>query len=194
MKFLNVIITLFLHCCCLSCEMKSQHSLMSWNFILGLKPQYKQPLWCSFLQKWLIIFKKGSILDVWLGPECASVVCMIISLCKVSYTTLFVTFSSFHWWFKASSFSTFTTFHKTHTPALQLVAQSVSGRNKCMCCSSHALCYWRVRSCTIHNYFASYDRDVILTCRANKADCVNFPFLREKRIQCFSVSAKPHHF
>ena len=32
----------------------------------------------SLLQKWLIIFTKGSILDFWLGPECTFVVCMII--------------------------------------------------------------------------------------------------------------------
>ena len=35
--------------------------------------------------------------------------------------------------------------------------QSVSGRNKCVCSSSHALCYRHVRSCEIHNSFASYD-------------------------------------
>ena len=39
---------------------------------------YKQLLRWSFLQKWLIIFAKGSIVDVWLCSECASVVCMII--------------------------------------------------------------------------------------------------------------------
>ena len=36
-------------------------------------------------------------------------------------------------------------------------AQSVSGRNKCVCSSSHALCYRCLRSCEIHNSFASYD-------------------------------------
>ena len=54
---------------------------------------------------------------------------------------------------------------------LQRLLQSVSGRNKCMCCSSHALCYGCVWSYVIHNSFASYDGDVILTCHANKADC-----------------------
>ena len=33
---------------------------------------------------------------------------------------------------------------------------SVSGRNKCMCSSSHALCYGRLQSFAIHNSFASY--------------------------------------
>ena len=61
MKFLSIIIILFLHCCCLPCEMKFHHGLMSWNFFLGIKSWYKQPLWWSF-----------SILDVWLGSECAS--------------------------------------------------------------------------------------------------------------------------
>ena len=49
--------------------------------------------------------------------------------------------------------------------------QSVSGRNKCMCCSSHTLCYGCVQLCAIHNSFVYYDGDVILTCRANKTDC-----------------------
>ena len=78
MKFLNTIVILFLNCCPLPCEMKSYHGLMSWNFIPGLKSQFKQSLWWSFLWKWLIISAKGSILDVWVGSECASVVCVII--------------------------------------------------------------------------------------------------------------------
>ena len=32
--------------------------------------------------------------------------------------------------------------------------QPVSGRNKCMCSSSQARCYGRMRSCAIHNSFA----------------------------------------
>ena len=50
-------------------------------------------------------------------------------------------------------------------------AQFILGRNKCMCSSSHELCYGRMQSCAIHNYFASYDEDVFCACRANKADC-----------------------
>ena len=49
--------------------------------------------------------------------------------------------------------------------------QSVLGRNRCMCCSSHALCYGCMQSCAIHNSFASYDGDVIHACHTNKADC-----------------------
>ena len=48
--------------------------------------------------------------------------------------------------------------------------QSVSGRNRCLCCSSHVLCYGRVQSCVIHNYFASYNGNIIRACRSNKAD------------------------
>lgn len=33
--------------------------------------------------------------------------------------------------------------------------QSVSGRNECMCGSSHALSCGHMQRCTIHNYFAS---------------------------------------
>ena len=51
-----------------------------------------------------------------------------------------------------------------------LLTHSISGRNKCMCCISHALCYGRVRSCAIHN-FASHGRDVIRACRVNNAEC-----------------------
>ena len=72
--------------------------------------------------------------------------------------------------------------------------QSVSGRNKCLCCSSHVLCYGCMWLCATHNSFASYDGNVIRACRANKADvskpkhrvtwshrtCINFPFLRGK--------------
>ena len=50
------------------------------------------------------------------------------------------------------------------------IFQFVSGRNKYMCCSAHALCYGHVRSCAIHNSFASYHWDVICACRTNKAD------------------------
>lgn len=34
--------------------------------------------------------------------------------------------------------------------------QSVSGRNKCICGSSHALCYRRMRLCAIHSSFVAY--------------------------------------
>ena len=78
MTFLNIIVILFLHCFRLQCEMKSHHGLMSWNFIPGLKSRCKQSLRRNFLRKWLIIFVKGSILYVWLGSECASVVFVII--------------------------------------------------------------------------------------------------------------------
>ena len=39
----------------------------------------------------------------------------------------------------------------------QSVIQSVSVRNKCVCSSLHMLCYGHVRSCVIHNSFATYD-------------------------------------
>ena len=37
MKFLHIIVILFLHWCHLPCEMKSHHGVMRWNFIPGLK-------------------------------------------------------------------------------------------------------------------------------------------------------------
>ena len=39
--------------------------------------------------------------------------------------------------------------------------QSVSGRNKCLCCSSHVLCYGCMRLCATHN---SYGENPILKC------------------------------
>ena len=41
------------------------------------------------------------------------------------------------------------------------------------CAAVHicVLCSRCVRSCMIHNSFASYDGDVIRACRANKAEC-----------------------
>ena len=52
---------------------------------------------------------------------------------------------------------------------LRRLLQSVSGRNKCMCCNSRALCCGRVLTCAIHNSLLWWD--VILTCGANRADC-----------------------
>ena len=54
---------------------------------------------------------------------------------------------------------------------LKIMCQSVLGRNKCLCWSSHALCYGCMGSCATHNSFASYDGDVVCACHANKADC-----------------------
>ena len=48
--------------------------------------------------------------------------------------------------------------------------QSVLERNKCMCCSSHALCYDSMRLCAIHNSFACNDVDMIHACHAYRAD------------------------
>ena len=80
--------------------------------------------------------------------------------------------------------------------------QSVSGRNKCMCSSSHVLCYKCVWSCVIHNSFASYGGTsfvLVALTRVNVSESehwviwshktdMNFSFLRRKRIQYFSVS------
>ena len=79
MRFLNIIVILFLNCCRLPCEMKSHHSRFNeLEFHPRLKISIKATPAKQFLQEWLTIFAKGSILDVWLGSECASVVCMII--------------------------------------------------------------------------------------------------------------------
>ena len=47
---------------------------------------------------------------------------------------------------------------------------SVSGRNKCMCSSSHVLCYGCMWLCAIHN-FILYGGDIIHACHADKAEC-----------------------
>ena len=54
-KLFHIIAILFLHCCRLMCEMKSNHGLTSWNFNLGWN---SPPLRSSFLEK-LAIFSKG---------------------------------------------------------------------------------------------------------------------------------------
>ena len=61
--------------------------------------------------------------------------------------------------------------HEKYNFIYNMIRQSVSGRNKCMYCSSHVPCYGSVQSCAIHNSFASYDGDVICACRTNKIDC-----------------------
>ena len=50
------------------------------------------------------------------------------------------------------------------------IRQYVLRRNKCMCSSLHALCYGCVWSCTIHNFFASYDGEFIPAYCTNMAD------------------------
>ena len=120
-KFLNIIVILFLHFCCLPWEIESHHGSMSWNFIPGLKSWYKQPLWWSCFAKMVNHLCKrlhlGCLTGFWM------------CLCCVHDNYLFVKFliqpfSWFQWWFKASSFSTFSIFHETHTLALQLATKS----------------------------------------------------------------------
>ena len=118
MNFLNIIMILFLHCFRLPCKMKSHPGLMSWNFIPGLKSRYKQPLRQSVLRKWLIIFAKGSILYVWLGSECASVVCVIIISMKSFIYNLICYFFLFSMVIQIFVFFNFFDFPwKTHTCA-----------------------------------------------------------------------------
>ena len=81
--------------------------------------------------------------------------------------------------------------------------QSASGGNKCLCCSSHALCNGRVRSCVTiillppmmgTSFVLAALTSLIVSEPKHRVTwshrtCVNFPFLREERIQYFSVSA-----
>ena len=55
---------------------------------------------------------------------------------------------------------------------LMVHSQSVLGRNECMCGSSHGLYCGHMRSCAIHNSFASYDGNIICACcKAEKTQC-----------------------
>ena len=58
MKVFHIIVILFLHFPHLTCEMKSHHGLISWNFSPVWKSSYDQPLKWSFLKKLLNIFAK----------------------------------------------------------------------------------------------------------------------------------------
>ena len=49
--------------------------------------------------------------------------------------------------------------------------QSVFGRNKSMCGSSHMLCYECMQFCAIHNSFALYGGGIIRDCCTKKAEC-----------------------
>ena len=49
MKFLHIMVILFLHFSCLSCEIKSHQDLMSWTFCPGWKSPYKHPRRLRFL-------------------------------------------------------------------------------------------------------------------------------------------------
>ena len=80
---------------------------------------------------------------------------------------------------------------------LSMLLQSVSERNKCMCGSSYMLCCGCVRSCAVHNSFASYDQSsfllvvlkgLIVTVPKHWVTWsyrtgFNFPFLRGKTIE-----------
>ena len=90
-----------------------------------------------------------------------------------------------------------------------LPIQSVLGRNICLHVlqlTGAVLWMWHMRSCAIHNSFASYETSfVLVTLRRlivsepkhwvtwSHRTGVNFPFLRGKRIEYF-VSASSHHF
>ena len=88
----------------------------------------------------------------------------------------------------------------------------VLGRNKCMCGSSHLLCYGCMQSFVIHNSFGYMVGSSFVLVRLRRLNIsepeplvtwshrtehkpgVHFPFLMGKRIQSFGVSAWSGHF
>ena len=97
MKFWNIIVILFLNCCRSSCEMKSHHGLMSWNFIPGLKSRYKQSLWLSFLAKIVNHFRKrlhlGCLTGFWMRLFCVCDNYFFAKFLIQPYLLLFLDFS-----------------------------------------------------------------------------------------------------
>ena len=124
MKFLHTIVILFLHCCRLTCEMKSHHGLTSWNFNPGWNsPPYNPPLRWGFLQKVNSNFRKSFLLRCLIGFWMC-LCCVRDNYLSINFPTQPFLLLSCLWWFKAFSFSTFPIFHETHTPALQLATKS----------------------------------------------------------------------
>ena len=117
MNVLHIIVILFLHCCRLPyftglwmhlcCLL---HNYLSLNF-------FTQPLLrekCPYSElPWSVL----SHIRTEYGPEKPRIRTLFTQF-------LFITLSCFQWWFKASSFSTFSIFHETHTPALRLTTKS----------------------------------------------------------------------
>ena len=97
MKFLNVIVILFLHCYRLRWEMKPHHGLMRWNFIPDLKFLYKQPLRQSFLRKWFNHFRKrlylGCFTGSWMRLCCVHDNYVSVKFLTQPYLLLFLDFS-----------------------------------------------------------------------------------------------------
>ena len=73
-----------------------------------------------------------------------------------------------------------------------VIKEKITGRDKCICSSSHLLCYRHLPSHAIHNFFPLYGTGVIHACHPKRAQChwtrtivtwshrigINFPFLR----------------
>ena len=110
MKFLYIIVILFLHCCRLTCEMKSHHRLTSSNFNPGWNsPPYNPPLGWSFLWRKFSNSRKRLHLRYLTG--------FWMCLCCVRDIYLSVNFPTQHflllsclWWFKALFFFNFPDF------------------------------------------------------------------------------------
>ena len=96
-------------------------------------------------------------------------------------------------------------FRGTSTKVIPTEKQSVLGTNKCICSSSHMLCYGCMQLCVIHNSFASYGGMSFLLVMSTKLNVsepehwitwshrtdVNYQYLRKKRIQvCFCLNSK----
>ena len=117
MNFLQIVI-LFLHCCRLTCKMKSHHCLTNWNFSLGWKYPFTQPFIWSFLRKVVNHFHKRLHLryltGFWMHLSCVR----DNYLSVIFLHNLICYFFCFLWWFKVLSFSIFPIFHEIHAPAL----------------------------------------------------------------------------
>ena len=95
MKFLNIIVILFLYCCRLTCEMKCHHGLMSWNFVTGLRSWYKQPLRRSFCENNHICKRLhlGCLTGLWMRLCCVRDNYLFVKFLIQPYLLLFLDFS-----------------------------------------------------------------------------------------------------
>ena len=90
MKFLHKIVILFLHCCRLTCEMKSHHGLTSWNFKQGWNsPPYNLSLRWSFFVNLISHFRKR------LHQRCLNWFCMYLCCVRDNYLSVNFSYTSF---------------------------------------------------------------------------------------------------
>ena len=103
-KLLHIIAIQFLHCCPLTCKMKSHHNVPSWNFNFSHVRK-------RLNLRYLTLF--------WISLCCVRDTYLSVIFATQSFLLLFC-----QWWLKAFPFPTFPIFHEIHIFALEFPTKS----------------------------------------------------------------------